>query len=486
MSDIVINDTTHEDVESIVVKNTSGGGTKYTKGERPAGTINITSNGTHDVTNYASANVDVQASTQEKTVDPSTTEVSVTPDSGKLLSKVTVNAVTNSIDPNITPTNIRAGVTVLGVEGNLEPDKPNQTKSVAPTTSQQVVTADTGYELESVTIEAVNPADYHKPEETINIQPTTSEQVVTPTNGSVFSSVTVGAVTSAIDANITAENIRKDVTILGVTGTLEEGKDYDVESILNDDGTQTLNITHKDYVPSFKDASPQYIAKASEKIAQGGLTSAQVAEQYGWNLGDSIPITLSTGEVIEMQIIGVNHDDLSDGTGKAGLTLQMKNCLATRYPMNSSNTNAGGYAASKMKTQTLPTLKALLPQEWQDVIKLVDKKSANGGSTNYSETLTTSDGLFLLAEIEVFGATTYAQDGTNEGSVYEYWNGKADADRVKKYDKDADGVPEAATIWWLRSSYYVNTGYFCFVTASGGANNTSANNSRGVAFAFCI
>ena len=78
--------------------------------------------------------------------------------------------------------NIRKGVTVLGVEGNLEPDKPNQDKTVLPSTSQQVITADTGYELASVTIEGV---------------------------------------TSAIDSNIVPENIREGTMVLGVEGTMK-------------------------------------------------------------------------------------------------------------------------------------------------------------------------------------------------------------------------------------------------------------------------
>ena len=93
----------------------------------------------------------------------------------------TIAAVTSAIDSNITQNNIKAGVTILGVQGNLEPDKPDQTKTATPTTTQQIIEPDTGYELASVTVEAVD---------------------------------------NTIDANIVAENIKKDITILGVTGTL--------------------------------------------------------------------------------------------------------------------------------------------------------------------------------------------------------------------------------------------------------------------------
>lgn len=93
--------------------------------------------------------------TEEITIYPSTIEQEIYPSTDKYINKVIVKAVTSDIDSNITSLNIRKGVSILGVEGNLEPDKPNQTKTVSPTESQQVIKADTGYELESVTVNAI-------------------------------------------------------------------------------------------------------------------------------------------------------------------------------------------------------------------------------------------------------------------------------------------------------------------------------------------
>lgn len=64
--------------------------------------------------------------------------------------------------------------------------------------------------------------------QTKTVTPSTSEQTISPDaqyNG--LTSVTVNAVTSAIDSNIVADNIKKDVSILGITGTYapEEGID---------------------------------------------------------------------------------------------------------------------------------------------------------------------------------------------------------------------------------------------------------------------
>lgn len=124
------------------------------------------------------------------------------------LLKTKLQAVLAEKNSKVIPTNIRAGVTLFGVEGNLEPDKPDQNKTVTPSTQTQNVVADTGYEL---------------------------------------AQVTVNGVTSAIDNNIQAANIKKDVTILGVTGTLEEGTDTSdadaVASELIKDKTAYVNDT---------------------------------------------------------------------------------------------------------------------------------------------------------------------------------------------------------------------------------------------------
>lgn len=127
-------------------------------------------------------------------------------------------------------TNINSnGVSTSGIEfrsmpnllKQMEKKLPSQTKTVDPTTSEQSVSADSGYKLVGVKVNAVKPSDYYKPEEIANVTPTTSDQEINPTNGAVFSKINVSAVTRTIDGNIKEENIKKGVTILGVTGTME-------------------------------------------------------------------------------------------------------------------------------------------------------------------------------------------------------------------------------------------------------------------------
>lgn len=117
------------------------------------------------------------------TISPNT--VSQEHDSG-YYDSIKVNAVTNEIDTNIKSENIKDGISILGVEGNLV-ELNGQTITVAPSTAEKVINPEEGY------------------------------------NG--ITQVTVEAVTNNIDTNIKQENIKKDVSILGITGTLEEGVD---------------------------------------------------------------------------------------------------------------------------------------------------------------------------------------------------------------------------------------------------------------------
>lgn len=84
--------------------------------------------------------------------------------------------------------------------------------------------------------------------ESLSVTPSTSSQTITASGGvDGYSPVNVSAVTSSIDANIVAGNIKKDVQILGVTGTLEAGGDFQPTRVKDDSnneiGTHICNFT---------------------------------------------------------------------------------------------------------------------------------------------------------------------------------------------------------------------------------------------------
>ena len=199
------------------------------------------------------------------------------------------------------------------------------------------------------------------------------------------------------------------------------------------------------------------------------------------SVGDQVTLDLN-GTNYTFDVIGFNHDTLTTSTaygaatktGKAGITFQMHDLFATTYVMNSSNTNSGGWKSSAMRTSTMATMKGYLPAAWQTAIKPVNKASGTGGGSS-SGTETVSDSCFLLAEIEIFGSTSYSVSG--EGTQYAYY--KAGNSKVKNKSGSAD-------TWWERSPLSGNGIRFCRVNSSGGANFSAAAASNGVAFGFCV
>lgn len=223
---------------------------------------------------------------------------------------------------------------------------------------------------------------------------------------------------------------------------------------------------------SFEKASWSDIAALSESGS---------ADKY-FSVGDEKTISLTTGEQVTLVILGFDHDDLTSG-GKAGMTIGMKNLLATTYRMNATGTNAGGWDESEMRTSTMATLLSQLPSDLQGVIKQVNKK-ATAGSQSTSIT-TSADKLWLLAEVEVDGTTSAGY--ADEGEQYEYWktvkDGTVAADRIK-YLSNGSG---SANGWWLRSPNVSSSTYFRGFGSTGVVGSYGgANVTRGVSFGFCV
>ena len=191
-----------------------------------------------------------------------------------------------------------------------------------------------------------------------------------------------------------------------------------------------------------------------------------------WVVGNSKTMIIN-GASYQIDIIGKNHDDYADGSGKAPLTFQMHDCYADKKAMNSSNTSSGGWTSCVMRSTHLPAILALMPTEVQSGIREVNKlTSAGDRSTTINPT---ADKLFLLSEVEIFGSTTYSVAG--EGTQYDYY--KAGNSKVKKWNG-------SATYWGERSPSAIFSASFCMVGGSGYADVNDASNANGVAFGFCF
>ena len=191
-----------------------------------------------------------------------------------------------------------------------------------------------------------------------------------------------------------------------------------------------------------------------------------------WNVGDSCNMIINN-TTYAIDIIGKNHDDYTDGSGKAPLTFQLHDCYADKKQMNSSDTNSGGWTSCAMRQTHLPAILALMPSEVQAGIKAVSKKASAGSQS--STINTTADKLFLLSEIEIFGSTITSAAG--EGTQYDYY--KAGNSKVKNQNG-------SATAWFERSPRASNSTNFCRVANNGNAGGGHAISAYGVAFGFCF
>lgn len=201
-------------------------------------------------------------------------------------------------------------------------------------------------------------------------------------------------------------------------------------------------------------------------ISENGLVS-----DY-FNIGDTKNVTIGSATYV-VEIVGFSHDDKADGSGKAGLTFGLKDCLNTAYQMNSSNTNARGWGSCALRATLRGDIWNQLPSDLRGVIKEVTKKASAGNSSSTISSYT--DTLFLFAEKEIFGSTQYSANG--EGTQYARFT--TSNTRIKKLNGSATG-------WWLRSPNSGNNSAFCLVYLDGTANSYVARSSNGVAFGFCV
>lgn len=111
----------------------------------------ITASERHELTK-----VTVEAiQTENKHIVPTLKEQHIVATEGKFIQEITVEPASSKLDANLKPENIRVGVQIMDVVGTMEPDKPNQSKTVDPSIYPQVIKADNGFELEAVNINPI-------------------------------------------------------------------------------------------------------------------------------------------------------------------------------------------------------------------------------------------------------------------------------------------------------------------------------------------
>ena len=238
------------------------------------------------------------------------------------------------------------------------------------------------------------------------------------------------------------------------------------------------------------------------------VADASAGESY-WAVGDTKQITingkLSDGLTLSnyftyVYIIGFDHNKDVEGTGiafqgfKTAQTSGKDVALCDSgvgaikssgqwFNMNNNDSTTGGWASCDMRNNTLPVVKAALPNDLTAVLKTstIYTDNTGGSSTAASYVAATQDDLYLLAEWEIFGAKTRANIAEqNYQKQYTYY--AAGNSKIKyRYDETA-----APVSWWERSVYAADSSGFCDVFSNGIATSDDAWYSRGLAPAFKV
>lgn len=433
-------------------------------------------------------------------------------------------------DTNLVPTNIANGVEIYGIAGT-RPDKfDGLTISVAANVDSGTVTATQGDTTVSASLENGGAFLTVPASGEWTLGGTSGERIADSGTATlsavdnvkvVFFEATVGCyIMGDVSATVTCTNGTKTYTSTG-TGkhyfTVYERGNWTVSCVI--DGTTWKAVFNaqeheKQYIEIFN-GEPDSTLNNNSWALISIIANTGKAGDY-WNIGDAKEITLNgtlnsdynsshtttfNNVSVWAQIIGFNHNPDYEGTssihfqiGSTAQTGGTQICLLQAsdsgtadnsvFWMNNSSTSSGGWASSKMRTNRLPALKAIMPADLISVIKTIPKYTdniGNGSGHTESNVSATEDDLFLLSEFEVFGSQYYANSyEKNFQKRYAYYSAGNSRIRYKH------SATSSSYYWWLRSPHYYYSGIFCLVGSGGDAGSGSAYYSHGCAPGFAL
>lgn len=207
-------------------------------------------------------------------------------------------------------------------------------------------------------------------------------------------------------------------------------------------------------------------AVAENIAAKGEASPAYAKAKAAMDAGTKWSVKLNNGKMLEYKIIGINHDDLADGTGKAGLTF-LTTSSKIIYAANTTKTTTGGWEKSNLrKKMNSGDIWSLMPSDFQSKVKAVKKLTNNGDGADKNAMVTeTTDKLFLLSYSEIVetpysGWSEYPWIG-GEGSQYEAFKGRV----TNNYS--GNDCLKIGNAWWERSLLPRKSDFFLFVNFGG-------------------
>jgi hypothetical protein len=365
----------------------------------PTGELEITTNGTSDVTNYASVDVNVQPTLQSKTVTPTESQQTVSPDSGyDALSSVTVDAISSTYVGS-------------GIEQRDETDL---------TASGAAVTVPAGYYAEQETKSVENGELYYP---TLSIDNTTGKITAVAevkTSGYLAEGakktyiypMSVQERTTITPTESSQVAVQSYTYTLGNVSVAAIPSDYIGSGITRRDSTDLIANGNMVYAPA-----GYYDAQAYKGISSGALNPP------GYSLNTETGQITITSSVETAGYMGPNYSI----SNTRNLDTQ---AAATITPTESEQTvvSAGKYTLGDIKVSAISSTyvgSGITRRSSSDLTAPLNTVTVPAGyyaedaSKTISEgsvTVTTAKGNVVSNSVKVFGSVNYTQGFIGSGS----------------------------------------------------------------------
>lgn len=308
------------------------------------------------------------------------------------------------------------------------------------------------------------------------------------------------------DGTEVPENIRVSLYFINA-----DGKEKHIENKMNTEGIVTFevyggmkykvaasgipryNTTNVTIIADTEEIGVNIVYKLSASLADLSWEEIYAIADRGkagtaFKLYDTKEIELTTGEKVVAMVVGLGQDiSVADAENTTVATFIIRDYLRTKYRMNQTNTNIGGWKDSEMRTKFIrENFYDVLPQDLKERIKLVNKKTSVGNKG--TSIVTTEDYVWLPSPVEL-GIIDLGEPYTEEGMTYTAFTERGEATaKGLRTKKSTEGGNTGS--YWLRSPVTANsTGFKMIGVDRQGFGIDSSDNASveaGMAVGFCL
>lgn len=158
------------------------------------------------------------------------------------------------------------------------------------------------------------------------------------------------------------------------------------------------------------------------------LSEIYGAEELSSYIGETKRVYVAGSGFLNAMLVGLEHDDLADGSGKATFTFMFVDEVLRPSSEPPDESFPISYGTSWLRQFLLDNVEALMPDDLLSVVKPVNKKCASAwtqgtdGRQNPTDYENVSD-MFWLPSMQEIRNGNYVgyYDATEEGTTYEYF-----------------------------------------------------------------